>query len=311
MVQETANHGLNKYEAGDTDWTHSPDMQHIEERLVIKDTEANRSNYTPHPTATYVATDSGVVYDGDGSSWNAASRAVQSFSAGDYSAGIARITDAFDAVEVETLNYQWDAQSAAGVGVYGDGGDFTVGPDGGSLTTEATADAAVRTEDPVSQSWNEPTWDRRRRLRVSLTVPGSDHGEVVEVGTGSMQGASADKQLGVRIVDNNVYARIGDGSSAMQVLLQEGVTVTSRYDIFVDYDPRGDTREAAISVESVETGADGATWAASQTFSGDAELPSGETTDSKWLAWSSYAATPDGIAMDVAVDMVNFVAYPP
>lgn len=78
MVEETPNHELHKYEPGDTDWTHSPDMQHIEERLVIRDVEANRSRYTPHPTATFIATDTGAVYDGDGEAWNAATRAFES-----------------------------------------------------------------------------------------------------------------------------------------------------------------------------------------------------------------------------------------
>lgn len=75
-MEETANHQLNKYSEGETDWTHAPDMQHIEERLVVRDTEANLSNYTPHATATFIATDTGAVYDGDGGSWSSATRAV-------------------------------------------------------------------------------------------------------------------------------------------------------------------------------------------------------------------------------------------
>lgn len=70
-LQETSNHSLNTYDQGDDSWEHSTDMQTIEERLVIRDTDANTSNYTPHSGALYLATDTGEVYEGDGSAWNA------------------------------------------------------------------------------------------------------------------------------------------------------------------------------------------------------------------------------------------------
>lgn len=93
MVQETDNHDLNKYEQGDKDWDHSPDMQHIEERLVIRDVEANLSNYTPHAAATFRATDTGAVYDGDGSSWNKARRELESLGVGSVQIGNADSVD--------------------------------------------------------------------------------------------------------------------------------------------------------------------------------------------------------------------------
>lgn len=73
-MEETDNHVLNTYTSGETGWTHSPDMEHIEERLTVRDTEANLSNYTPHAGAEFIATDTGVVYDGDGGSWNKSTR---------------------------------------------------------------------------------------------------------------------------------------------------------------------------------------------------------------------------------------------
>lgn len=83
MVDKTPNHGLNKYEQGDTNWTHSADMQTIEERLVIRDEEGNLGNYSPHSGATFVATDTGAVYDGDGTEWQLASRKVSSLTVTD------------------------------------------------------------------------------------------------------------------------------------------------------------------------------------------------------------------------------------
>lgn len=78
MVDQTPNHGLNKYSIGETDWTHAPDMQHIEEVLRIRDTEANLSTYEPYADAEFIATDTGAVYDGDGTNWNKATREVES-----------------------------------------------------------------------------------------------------------------------------------------------------------------------------------------------------------------------------------------
>lgn len=80
MVEYTPNHELAKWEEGDTEWTHAPDMQKIEERLVIRDEETNLENYSPYSSATFVATDTGAVYDGDGSSWNGATREIETVS---------------------------------------------------------------------------------------------------------------------------------------------------------------------------------------------------------------------------------------
>lgn len=83
MVEKTPNHKLNKYDQGDPNWTHSPDMQTIEERLLVRDEEGNLENYSPHSGATFIATDTGAVYDGNGSSWNAANRQVGSLTVTD------------------------------------------------------------------------------------------------------------------------------------------------------------------------------------------------------------------------------------
>ncbi|WP_290818624.1 right-handed parallel beta-helix repeat-containing protein [Halovivax sp.] len=74
MVRQTTNHGLHVYEQGDTDWTHAPDMETIEERLVVRDAREAIGDYEPHEGATYVATDTGAVYDGDGEEWTKATR---------------------------------------------------------------------------------------------------------------------------------------------------------------------------------------------------------------------------------------------
>lgn len=70
MAEETNNHNLNMYSQGETGWTHSPDMSHIEENLPIVDTASNRTTYTPYNGVLFFATDTDEVYEGDGSQWN-------------------------------------------------------------------------------------------------------------------------------------------------------------------------------------------------------------------------------------------------
>lgn len=74
MVERTENHELHVYDRGDTDWTHAPDMRTIERRLVVRDVVDARDSYEPHEGATFVATDTGAVYDGTGEEWQKASR---------------------------------------------------------------------------------------------------------------------------------------------------------------------------------------------------------------------------------------------
>lgn len=83
MVDRTPNHGLHLYEPGDTDWSHSEDMAVIEERLVVRALDAVRTEYEPHPGATFVAIDTGAVYDGDGSQWVPATRTYERLRATD------------------------------------------------------------------------------------------------------------------------------------------------------------------------------------------------------------------------------------
>jgi len=87
MASETPNHSLNKYTDGEYGWEHSTDMDTIEKRLAIADTDTNKSNYTPHAGATYIATDTDVLYQGDGSNWVKATRDVNTLKADAFELG--------------------------------------------------------------------------------------------------------------------------------------------------------------------------------------------------------------------------------
>lgn len=70
MVDKTSNHGLNLYRQGDENWTHAPDMESIEKRLIVRDLEENRDDYIPYVDALFFARDSETWYIGDGTTWN-------------------------------------------------------------------------------------------------------------------------------------------------------------------------------------------------------------------------------------------------
>lgn len=73
----------NQPDEGTLDW-HVPlneNFGKLETEATIKDTEANRTNYTAHDGATFLSTDTGVVYDGDGSNWNKVARVYDSVTA--------------------------------------------------------------------------------------------------------------------------------------------------------------------------------------------------------------------------------------
>lgn len=70
MVTSSDNHGFDlNYNTGD-DWDYNSEFDTLEKKVVVRDTDANRSNYTPHNNALYIATDTNEIHRGDGTNWN-------------------------------------------------------------------------------------------------------------------------------------------------------------------------------------------------------------------------------------------------
>lgn len=70
-MADTPNHGYNVPAQGTQNW-HQPLNQNFADfdvDIELRDVESNLSNYTPAQGAKFLATDSGVVYVGDGQSW--------------------------------------------------------------------------------------------------------------------------------------------------------------------------------------------------------------------------------------------------
>mgnify|MGYP000241765596 CR=1 FL=1 len=72
-MPQTPNHGYNVPNKGDQNW-HQPlndNFEQYDTDIELRDTDSNKSNYTPKQGAKFLATDTGIVYEGDGGNWNA------------------------------------------------------------------------------------------------------------------------------------------------------------------------------------------------------------------------------------------------
>jgi len=76
----TNQHNWPTPDEGDTDYetTFQNFFSQVDSDVEIRDTDANKGNYTPEDSALFRATDTGTVYQGDGTSWNKIDLGVQS-----------------------------------------------------------------------------------------------------------------------------------------------------------------------------------------------------------------------------------------
>lgn len=70
MPNSSDNHNFDlDYAEGET-WSYNSEFNTLEQKVIVRDTDANTGEYTPHTDAIYWATDTGDVYLGDGTAWN-------------------------------------------------------------------------------------------------------------------------------------------------------------------------------------------------------------------------------------------------
>ena len=70
MPNYTDNHELQLFSDSEEPWEHRSDFEHLDTAVEIRDIDSERSNYDPKDGALFLATDTGEVYLGDGSSWS-------------------------------------------------------------------------------------------------------------------------------------------------------------------------------------------------------------------------------------------------
>lgn len=82
-MPETPNHKYNIPELGAENWDQllNENFEQIDSEVEIRDTEANKGDYTPKAGAKYEATDSGAVYLGNGETWVLINRRVKTLEA--------------------------------------------------------------------------------------------------------------------------------------------------------------------------------------------------------------------------------------
>ena len=69
MPTNTPNHGYQLFGQHETGWEHRTDFQKLDTDVEIRDTDANKANYTPKAGAKFKATDTGAEYRGTGTGW--------------------------------------------------------------------------------------------------------------------------------------------------------------------------------------------------------------------------------------------------
>ena len=76
MGERTTNHDLYKGDDGEHDIHDelNSNLDHIDATLTIRDVESNKTRYDPVTNAVFVATDTGAIYEGTGTSWTRAGR---------------------------------------------------------------------------------------------------------------------------------------------------------------------------------------------------------------------------------------------
>lgn len=77
-MTDTPNHGYHTPSKGTEDWhvQLNDNFENIDTDVEIRDTESNKGEYEPKQGAKYEATDSGAVYQGNGTSWVLVNREV-------------------------------------------------------------------------------------------------------------------------------------------------------------------------------------------------------------------------------------------
>ena len=71
FMAKTPNHSYNTPEEGESDW-HTPlndNFEALELDVEIRDEDSEKDTYDPEEGAKFLATDTGVVYEGDGDEW--------------------------------------------------------------------------------------------------------------------------------------------------------------------------------------------------------------------------------------------------
>jgi len=203
----TDNHDYNTPASGSADWDVplNTNFQNLDTDVEIRDTDANKSNYTPKDGALYRATDTGGVYLGDGSSWNLVDIEVDVLSASGTIVDPAGVSHTGELADVsDLLNVEDDgtvvvsdatALNAGSNLTATDDGDQTVTLDatGGSSLDTSTAGYSLPLANSLRQNHNA---DRQPLAKyhngVTYFTYGTTDGSAITVHAGSYDHTTED-----------------------------------------------------------------------------------------------------------------------
>ena len=110
-MTDTLNHEYNVPDHGSQDW-HSPlneNFEAFEADIELREVEANLGEYTPTEGTKFLATDTGVVYVGDGADW-VAQFVHPGYDASADSGGLAVVERSTDHLVVEDLDGEGECE---------------------------------------------------------------------------------------------------------------------------------------------------------------------------------------------------------
>lgn len=205
-----------------------------------------------------------------------------------------------EGLETETLN----------------GGDINV--DGIRLDLQAGAagqtNGFARAQDLYYSSWVNPSWEKRREVRISFWMSQQQEEAIVTTGRADQTNYTED-HIGVSIEGGDILATCADGSSRTTETLDTGLVGSDQYELVIDF--RGDksTKTADITLNRHDpTNADDAPLSTyTHTFDEGANdtLPSGTDNRPERDVWGASARTPNAVdGYEVHVNSAFYVGYP-
>ena len=241
----TDNHQFTTQTKGAQDW-HIPLNETIEEldrEVPVRDAESNLNDYTPKEEALFIATDTGAVYSGDGSSWYLESWAVSDFEATDSitfpdgttvtSPGSGSAVDFEEGGSTVVQNASaadFIASGAATVTVTDDGdGTVTIEVSASDTNTERTDEeiqdvvaALVGGGDNITTSYDDPN--------DAITIDGLTDEEIQDL-VGAMAGTNITYDDGSNQINADASQRTDEEiEDVVGALITSGTNTTVTYD---------------------------------------------------------------------------------
>lgn len=252
---------IGDFTEGEDDWWFGRDVNHpgLQQRLrelgadvEIRDLDANKTNYTAHEGAKFLATDTGTVYLGDGTNWN--EKYIGSW-------------HTLSTVQWVGLDEGPAGLQAAHDALPADGGTIilagTVAETGITFTKPvhligAGARESGRAGAFLDTSGGDGLWLQAPCALESVMIAG-DNTSGLDAGYGIRVGQAAGSLAGVHLSNVAVLDQGGNGVEILGSLANSSLDLTARgnsgHQVLVDLAASGDSLEGCVFPRLIATGA--------------------------------------------------------